>query len=129
MHEAKRRRTLLGFLVGGWRARAARPLLWWVLALAVYVLFPVPQEWVLTLIVGLGVALTLTMQRLRRGGRRAVDTTDRVLNLADRLSAAMEDRIRHTPTQPQQAVPGYGEAAHPQLAPTPAIMAEVARHL
>jgi hypothetical protein len=24
---------MLGFLVGWWRARAARPLLWWVLAL------------------------------------------------------------------------------------------------
>ncbi|MGH8919953.1 MAG: hypothetical protein ACRD0H_16750 [Actinomycetes bacterium] len=47
------------------RARTVRPLLWWVLALLVYVVAPIPQEWVLLLIVGLGVALTVTVRRLR----------------------------------------------------------------
>jgi hypothetical protein len=111
---------MLGFLVGWWRARAVRPLLWWVLALAVYALFPVPQEWVLALIVGLGVALTITVRRLREGGQRAVDTTERVWGIADRLSAAVEDRIRHAapPPPPMQAAPyGYAEMPRPQLAP------------
>lgn len=109
---------MLGFLVGWWRAKAARPLLWWVLALAVYALFPVPQEWVLALIVGLGVALTVTVRRLREGGRRAVEGVERAWGIADRLSAAVEDRIRLAgPPQVQQAPYGYAEPVRPQIAP------------
>ncbi len=56
---------MLGFLVGWWRARAVRPLLWWVLALLAYALLPLPQHLVLFLVIGLGVALTVTVRRLR----------------------------------------------------------------
>lgn len=115
---------MFGFLVGWWRARAARPLLWWVLALAVYALFPVPQSWVLALIVGLGVALTITVRRLREGGQRAVDNTARAWGIAERLTDAVEDRIRHAapPPPPVQAAPyGYADPPRPQLAPVAAV--------
>lgn len=103
------------FLVGWWRARTARPLLWWVLALLLYALLPVPQNLVLFLIVGLGVALTVTVRRLREGGREG---TERAWGIAERLTGAMEDRIRYTTLPPQVQAPyGYGEPARPQLAP------------
>ncbi len=58
---------MISFMMGWWRARAARPLLWCVVTLLVYAIFPVPPEWVLLLIVGLGVALTVTVRQLREG--------------------------------------------------------------
>ncbi len=76
------------------RARTVRPLLWWVAALLVYVVAPVPQEWVLLLIVGLGVALTVTVRRLREATSQAIDNTGRGWQLAERLAGAVEDRIR-----------------------------------
>ncbi len=111
---------MLGFLIGWWRAKAARPLLWWVLALALYVALPVPQELVLFLIVGLGVALAVTVGRLRAGGRRAVDSAARAWDIADQIGTAVADRIRHTP--PQVGHDGYNAAGpmRPQLAPVPA---------
>lgn len=107
---------MLGFLIGWWRARAARPLLWWTLALLLYVLLPLPQHLVLFLIMGLGVALTVTVRRLRESGR---DTAERAWDIADRLSAAVEDRIRHAPPQVSHDPRGYGEPTRPQLAPVP----------
>jgi hypothetical protein len=110
---------MMGFLIGWWRAKAARPLLWWVLALALYVLLPVPQHLVLFLIMGLGVALTVTVRRLREGGRRAVDGAARAWDIADRLSSAVEDRIRQAePPQVGHSPYGYPEP-RPQLAPVP----------
>jgi hypothetical protein len=106
---------MLGFFIGWWRARAARPLLWWVLALLLYALLPVPQHLVLFLIVGLGVALTVTVRRLREGGRQAVEGAARAWDIADRLSTAVEDRIRHT-NPPHVQTPYYGQAV-PQIAP------------
>jgi len=104
---------MLGFLVGWWRARTVRPLLWWVLALLLYVLLPLPQHLVLFLIVGLGVALTVTVRRLREGGR---DSTERAWGIAERLTGAIEDRIRYT-TPPPQVQPSYSyaEPARPQI--------------
>lgn len=113
---------MIGFLVGWWRARVVRPLLWWVIALIAYALLPVPQHLVLALVVGLGVALTITVRRLRESGQRAVDGVERAWDIADRLSAAVEDRIRHAePPQVQPAPYGYGhpEPARPQLAHGP----------
>lgn len=108
---------MLGFFMGWWRARAARPLLWWVLALLLYALLPVPQHLVLFLIVGLGVALTVTVRRLREGGRQGIDGAARAWDIADRLSTAVEDRIRHTPPQVHPAAYGYADPVRPQLAP------------
>lgn len=76
------------------RARTVRPLLWWVLAVLAFVVVQPPQEWVLLLIVGLGVALTVTVRRLREATSQAIDTTGRVWQLAERLAGAVEDRIR-----------------------------------
>ncbi len=109
---------MLGFLIGWWRARAARPLLWWVVALLAYALLPVPQEWVLLLIVGLGVALTVTVRRLREGGRVFQEHSVRAWELAERLSYAVEDRIRGTvppPAQPYQV--GYAQQSPSALGP------------
>lgn len=111
---------MVGFLIGWWRARAARPLLWWIIALLAYVVFPVPQQWVLLLVVGLGVASTVTVRRIRESGRQAVDGAARAWHIADRLTDALEDRIRTTtppPHQVQQAPYGYAEPIRPQLAP------------
>jgi len=83
---------MIGFLMGWWRAREARPLLWWVAGLLVYVTLPVPQQWVLALIVGLGVALTVTLARLREGGHR-LQHSERAWELTHRLGNAVEDRI------------------------------------
>jgi hypothetical protein len=106
---------MLGFLLGWWRGRAVRPLLWWVLALLLYVVLPVPSSLVLLLVVGLGVALTMTIQRLREGARQAVDVTARTWGLAERLASAVEDRIRYSGAAPSE----YGPAVVPQLAPAP----------
>jgi hypothetical protein len=97
------------FLIGLVRARAARPLLAWVVAVLLYALLPVPQQWVLFLVVGLGVALAVTVRRLREGGRAMVDHAGRAWGIADRLSTAVEDRIRQTPPPPRvEAAPsGY----------------------
>lgn len=109
-------RPMMGFLIGWWRARAARPLLWWVIALLAYALLPLPQQLVLPLVIGLGVALTVTVRRLRESGQQAIDTAERAWDIADRLSDALEDRIRHTP----QVGYDYGQPAQPQLASVPA---------
>jgi hypothetical protein len=85
----------MGFVMGLLRARTARPLLWWVLALLVYVVAPVPQQWVLVLIVGLGVALTITVARLRDGRRGIGEKVGRMWDIAERLAGAVEDRIRY----------------------------------
>lgn len=103
---------MMGFVAGLWRARAVRPLLWWVLALLAYVAFPVPQQWVLLLIVGLGAALTVTVRRLRHGGQQVQQHGERAWELAERLGNAVEDRIRGTDSRPGQALhaapPPYG---------------------
>jgi hypothetical protein len=113
--------NMLGFLIGWWRAKAARPLLWWVLALALYVALPVPQELVLFLIVGLGVALAVTVGRLRDSGRRTIDSAARAWNIADEIGTAVADRIRHTPPQVDHASYGYTDQSRPQLAPVAAV--------
>jgi hypothetical protein len=98
--------------------------LWWVLAVALYVALPVPQELVLFLIVGLGVALAVTVGRLREGGRRAVDGVGRAWDIADRIGTAVEDRIRQAPAAPPQVghgLYGYAEPTRPQLAPVTAV--------
>lgn len=87
------------------RARTVRPLLWWVLALLVYVVAPVPQGWVLLLIMGLGVALTITMARLRDGHRGIGETAGRMWDIAERLAGAVEDRIRYG--DPEDHAPLY----------------------
>jgi hypothetical protein len=76
------------------RARTVRPLLWWVAGLFVYVVAPVPQEWVLLLIVGLGVALTVTLMRLREKVHRVAERSSWGATVAERLTQAVEDRIR-----------------------------------
>jgi hypothetical protein len=107
---------MLGFLIGWWRAKAARPLLWWVLALALYVALPVPQELVLFLIVGLGVALAVTVGRLRDSGRRTIDNAARAWDIADHIGTAVADRIRQAEPPWLNHNP-YGEPVRPQLAP------------
>lgn len=97
---------MVRFLMGWWRARAARPLLWWVAALLLYVALPLPASFVLLLIVGLGVALTVTAQRVRESGRRAVEHAARSWGIAERLATAVEDRIRRAPT------PGVRQGAY-----------------
>jgi hypothetical protein len=111
---------MLTLFAGLCRSRAARPLLWWVFALLVFALLPVPQQWVLFLIIGLGVALAVTVRRLRQSGREGVE---RAWDIAERLSYAVEDRIRYAtpPAPPVQAtyVPVYAEPVRPQIAPIP----------
>lgn len=102
---------MIGFLMGWWRARAARPLLWWVAGLLVYVTLPVPQQWVLALIVGLGVALTVTLARLREGGHR-LQHSERAWELTHRLGNAVEDRIPGAHNQ-------QGQVLHTALATIP----------
>jgi hypothetical protein len=110
---------MLGFLIGWWRAKAARPLLWWTLALALYVALPVPQELVLFLIVGLGVALAVTVGRLRDSGRRTIDNAGRAWDIADHIGTAVADRIRQA-EPPRLNHNPYGDPGRPQLAPVPA---------
>lgn len=110
---------MLGFLIGWWRAKAVRPLLWWTLALALYVLLPVPQSLVLFLIAGLGVALAVTVGRLRDSGRRTIDNAARAWDIADHIGTAVADRIRQAEPPPLNHNP-YGEPVRPQLAPVPA---------
>ncbi len=113
---------MLGFLIGWWRAKSAWPLLWWVLALALYVALPVPQAFVLFLIVGLGVALAVTVGRLRASGRRTVDGAARAWGIADQIGTAVADRIRQSePPQVGHSPYGFGEPPRPQLAPVPAV--------
>jgi len=109
---------MIGFLVGWWRARAARPLLWWVLGLLAYATLPLPQEWVLLLIVGLGVALTVTIGRLRHGGHQP-QHGERAWELAERLGDAVEDRIRGGHNQPGQALPTAPQGYVLDAPPTP----------
>jgi len=97
------------------RTRSLRPLLWWVLALLVYVVAPVPQEWVLLLIVGLGVALAVTVSRLRERVRGVTDHAERGWQIADRLAQAAEDRIRGYQGGPEAGQP-YGPVALPPTA-------------
>jgi hypothetical protein len=114
------------------RARTVRPLLWWVLAVLAFVVVSPPQEWVLLLIVGLGVALTVTVRRLREATSQAIDNTGRVWQLAERLAGAVEDRIRGDqddsmplyapPVAYGQVPPGqpvYGHVAGPAVAYDP----------
>ncbi|MGH3806764.1 MAG: hypothetical protein ACRDRU_09045 [Pseudonocardiaceae bacterium] len=101
-----------------WRARTTRPLLWWVVALLTYTIFPLPQAWVLLLIVGLGVALAVTVRRLREGGQVFGQHCSRAWELADRLTYAVEDRIRGgspPPAQPYHV--GYAQQGAPELGP------------
>ncbi len=110
--------VMIGFVVGLWRARTTRPLLWWVVALLAYAVFPLPPEWVLLLIVGLGVALTVTVRRLRESGQVVQRHSERAWDLADRLSAAVEDRIRGTAPPHAQPYPvGYAPPVPTALGP------------
>jgi hypothetical protein len=88
-------------------ARAVRPLLAWVLAVLGFVVFRPPQEFVLLLVVGLGVALAMTVGRLREGRRDVADKAGRAWQLAERLAGAVEDRIRHG--DPDDHPPLYGQ--------------------
>ncbi len=126
---------MLGFIVGVMRARAVRPLLLWTMALLAYVVAPISQGWVLLLIVGLGVALAATVSRLREGGRGATAHVTHAWNIAERLTAAVEDRIRATPPgpplhtePPQYASPalGYDGAAYDPGALLSAVVAVLA---
>ncbi|MGI9003525.1 MAG: hypothetical protein ACR2GH_18035 [Pseudonocardia sp.] len=113
---------MLGLLMGMMRARAARPLLVWVVGLLIYVVAPIPQEWVLLLIVGLGAALSVTVARLREAGRDTHERAARVWNIAERITAAVEDRIRDAP--PMQAPPHaeYGNAGPAALSYGPTVV-------
>lgn len=107
--------TLLALLR---RARSVRPLLWWVLAVLAFVVLRPPQEWVLLLIVGLGVALTVTVRRVREATGHVLGTTGRVWDIAERLAGAVEDRIRGdqdepTPLYAPQAPYGQVPPGHP----------------
>jgi hypothetical protein len=53
-------------------SRTMRPLLWWALALLAYATLPVSPGWVLLLVVGLGVALTVTARRVREATGQAL---------------------------------------------------------
>lgn len=93
-------------------ARAARPLVRWVVAVLGYVVFRPPQEWVLLLIVGLGVALTLTVARIREGQGQGRQTVRRAWQLAARLTKTVADRIRgdqNTPTPLYAPHAAYGQ--------------------
>lgn len=96
---------MISLLTAVIRARVVRPLLWWTLAVLAYVVLPVPPSWALLLVVGLGVALTATVTRLRHGGRQVHRHTTRGWELIERLGTAIEDRIRghHSPRTPGQA--------------------------
>jgi hypothetical protein len=114
--------VMIGFVVGLWRARTTRPLLWWVVALLAYAVFPLPPEWVLLLIVGLGVALTVTVRRLRESGQVVQRHSERAWDLADRLSAAVEDRIRGAaPPHAQPHPVGYAQHGPTALGPVGAV--------
>jgi hypothetical protein len=95
------------------RARTVRPLLWWVAGLFVYVVAPVPQEWALLLIVGLGVALTVTVMRLREKVHRVTERASWGASVAERITQAVEDRIRGDALSGQQP---------PVIAPAPVAM-------
>lgn len=124
---------MLGFVMGLVRARAVRPLLWWVLAVLADAVFQPSQGWVLLLVVGLGVALTVTVRRMREATGQAIGNTGRVWDIAERLAEAVEDRIRygdqddHAPLYaPQQSygqVPpgqsGSGQVGGPAVAYDP----------
>lgn len=114
------------------RSHTVRPLLWWVLAVLGFVVLHPPQGWVLVLIVGLGVALTVTVRRLREATAQALDNAGRVWQLAERLTGAVEDRIRgdlddFPPLYAPQATYGqvppghpiYGQVSGPALAYDP----------
>jgi len=95
------------------RARAVRPLLWWGLAVPPYVVVqPRPaHHWMLVLIVALGVALVVTVRRLRASGR---ERGERAWRLVERLGVAIADRIRGgqhplTPLSPAGSRGGYGQ--------------------
>lgn len=110
---------MIGLLKALARARAVRPLWWWVLALLIYVVLPLPSSWVLLLVVGLGIALAVTVARLRERGRQARHRAAGAWELVERLAGAVEDRIRgpHKPPVAGQ-VHGYpppGPAAHSGL--------------
>ncbi|WP_146073626.1 hypothetical protein [Amycolatopsis sp. CA-126428] len=85
---------MFGLLKALRRGRMVRPLLTWVLAVFVYVVVPMPQEWVLLLVVWLGAALATTVRRLRESGRQVKERAGRAWQLAERLAGAAEDRIR-----------------------------------
>jgi hypothetical protein len=105
------------------RAHTVRPLLWWVVAVLAYALFPVPQEWVLLLIVGLGVALTVTVRRVREAAGRAIDSAGQGWQLVERLTVAVEDRIRG---DYDDSVPLYApQAAYGQVPPGQAVYGQV----
>lgn len=98
------------------RSRTVRPLLWWVLAVLAYVVFPLPQQWVLLLVVGLGVALTVTFMRLRAGGHQVRERAAWGWEVAERLVGAVEARIRGDHEQPIQGYQGghrYGYVQQP----------------
>lgn len=89
------------------------------------------------MIVGLGVALTVTVARLRDAAGQAIDTTGRVWQLAQRLAGAAEDRIRgdqDTLNAPQAAygqvpagLPVYGHVGGPVMAYDPgALLSSIA---
>jgi hypothetical protein len=101
---------MLGLVLGLLRTRAARPLLWWVLGLLAYVIVPIPREWVLLLVVGLGTALSVTVARLREAGRGARQHVTRGWTIAERLTDAVADRIRGT--QPHLGHEQYGATGH-----------------
>lgn len=104
---------MFGLVRAVMRARAVRPLLWWVLGVPPYVVVqPRPaQYWMLVLIVGLGVALVVTVRRLRASGR---ERGERVWRLVERLGVAIADRIQRgqhplTPLFPASPHGGYGQ--------------------
>lgn len=71
-------------------ARVVRPLWWWVLAVIAYVVVPVPPWWALLPIVGLGVALTATMTRLREATGLGRQRAPRVWKVAGRAGPAYD---------------------------------------
>lgn len=92
------------------RAHTVRPLLWWLVALVIYVAAPIHRGWVLVLIVGLGVALTVTAMRLRDKVHRATDRASWAFDLAERIAYAVEDRVRHESALRAQQQPALAPA-------------------
>ncbi|MGH3965410.1 MAG: hypothetical protein ACRDRY_19490 [Pseudonocardiaceae bacterium] len=105
-------------------ARAMRPLLVWVLAVRAYLAVQPPQEWLVLLIVGLAVALTLTVARVRKGRAQMRATAGRAWQLAERLAKAVEDRIRGNQGASPLSI-GRPQPPHGQVPPGGAVYGHV----
>jgi hypothetical protein len=94
-----------------------------VVAVLGYVVFRPPQEWVLLLVVGFGVALTLTVARIWEGQGQVRQMVGRAWQLAVRLARAVADRFRGDQDTP---MPLYAsQAAYGQVPPGQSVYGHV----